>query len=93
MAKKDPVGKLLEQHKQLTHSEHMKVKSHVQRNEDDWVLHTLMIVGIDVPFVFKRKKKYKNLVGASVNLTYYPHTKLIAGIEFETMKVVRIKVS
>ena len=36
-------------------------------------------------------KQYQNLKGARVNLTYYRHVEDVAGIEFETMKVVRIK--
>ena len=93
MAIKSQVDSLLEQHRALTHSENMKVDSHVQREEGDWIVHTLMLVDIDVPFVFKRKKRYQNLKGNRVNLTYYPVTKEVAGISFESMKVVRIKVS
>jgi hypothetical protein len=47
--------KLVEKHKDLTHSELMKVMSHVQRELGDWILHTLMVEGCDVPFKFKRK--------------------------------------
>ena len=39
----------------------------------------------------KRTKKYKSLQGARVNLTYYPTTDSVAGIDFEVMKVVRIR--
>jgi hypothetical protein len=52
-----------------------------------------MIEGCDVPFKYKRKKLYKNIQGQRVNLTYYPATESIAGIEMEVMKVVRIKVA
>ena len=83
--------KLLSQHESLTHSEARKVVSHVQREHDDWILHTLMIEGTEVPFKFKRKKRYKNLQGARVNLTYYPDTESIAGMEFEVMRVVRLR--
>lgn len=93
MRKKNQVATMLEQHKQLTHSENMKVESHVQREDEDWIVHTIMLENIDVPFVFKRKKRYKSLVGNRVNITYYPYNKLVAGISFETMKVVRIKAS
>ena len=62
-------------------------------NEREWFLNTLMLQGYDVPFKYKRKKKYRDLKGASVNLTYYPDSELIAGMEFELMKVVRIRVS
>ena len=85
--------KLLEQHAGLTHSEDRKVRSHVQREDDDWIMHTLMLEGVDVPFKFRRKKRYKNLQGARVNLTYYPGVETVAGIEFEVMKVVRLRTS
>ncbi|XOV80953.1 MAG: hypothetical protein ACFHVJ_08385 [Aestuariibacter sp.] len=90
MAEKDVV-KLVEQHPQLNHSENKKVVSHVQREEDDWILHTIMLEDVSVPFKFKRKKRYRSLQGARVNLTYYPHTEDVAGIPFETFKVVRIR--
>ena len=83
--------KLVEKHSSLTHSELMKVMSHVQRNQDDWILHTLMVEGCNVPFKFKRKSKYQSLKGARVNMTYYPTQETIAGIDLEVMKVVRIK--
>ncbi|BDX05531.1 hypothetical protein [Planctobacterium marinum] len=85
--------KLLEQHTALTHSENRMVTSHVQRAQDDWVLHTLMIEGVEVPFKYRRKKHYKNLKGARVNLTYYPDTEEVAGMEFEYMRVVRLRTS
>lgn len=85
--------KLLKKHKELTHSDVMKVSSHVQRKTGDWILNTLMIEGYDVPFKYKRTKPYKNLKGQRVNLTYYPDREIIAGMEFEIMRVVRIKVS
>ncbi len=71
----------------------MKVRSHVQRTKDGWFLNTLMIEGYEVPFRYKRKKKYKNLQGQRVNLTYYPTTENIAGIEMEVLNVIRIKIS
>lgn len=83
--------KLVEKNKKLTHSELMKVMSHVQREDGDWILHTLMIEGCDVPFKFKRKGNYKNLKGARVNMTYYSKQEVVAGMNFEMMKVVRIK--
>lgn len=85
--------KLLKKHQQLTHSDMMKVTSHVQRNSDDWVLNTLMIDGYDVPFKYKRTRLYKNLKGQRVNLTYYPDTEMVAGMEFEVMNVVRVKIA
>jgi hypothetical protein len=93
MAKKSDVDKLLDKHDNLTHSEELSVLSHVQRKEDGWFVNTLMTEGSDVPFKFRRKKVYKNLTGARVNLTYYPISEEIAGMEFEAMKVVRIKVA
>lgn len=82
---------LLSKHEALTHTENCKVVSHVQREDGGWYRHTLMLAGYDSPFVFKRKQPYKSLVGARVNLTYYRQVEDIAGIEFESMKVVRIK--
>ena len=87
--------KLLKKHEQLTHSDNMKVSSHVQRKEKDseWIINTLMIEGCDVPFKYKRNKPYKNIKGARVNLTYYPATENVAGFDMEFMKVVRIKIA
>ncbi|MCG6970368.1 MAG: hypothetical protein LJE85_11425 [Gammaproteobacteria bacterium] len=85
--------KLLKKHDKLVHSEMLKVTSHVQRNTDDWIINTVMVEGYDVPFKFKRKRAYKNLKGARVNLTYYPAVETVAGIDFEVMQVVRIKVA
>ena len=93
MAKKTDVEKLLIKHEKLTHSDDLSVVSHVQRNEDDWFVNTLMIKGYDVPFKFRRRKVYKNLTEAKVNLTYYPIIEEVAGMQFEAMKVVRIKIS
>lgn len=90
---KSPVDKLLTRHRKLTHSEGVKVVSHVQREEGEWLINTLMLEGVDVPFKYRRKKQYKNLTGARVNLTYYPHTEVVAGLEFEMMKVVRIRIA
>lgn len=87
------IKKLTDKHPKLTHSENMKVVSHVQREEDDWVLNTVMLENIDVPFKYKRKKLYKSLKGHRVNITYYPSTETIVGFEIEIMNVVRIKVS
>lgn len=90
---KSPVKKLLDKHQQLIHSEMMKVVSHVQRESGEWIINTLMLEGIDVPFKYKRKKQYKNLQGQRVNLTYYPATESVAGFDVEVMNVVRIKAS
>lgn len=91
--KNKAVDKLLNIHHKLVHSEMVRVTSHVQRDTKDWVLNTIMIEGCDVPFKYKRKKMYKNIKGQRVNLTYYPVTESVAGIEMETMKVVRIKIA
>ena len=90
MMQSDP-KKLVEKNQNLTHSELMKVISHNQRDQGEWVLHSLMVEGCDVPFKFKRKGNYQNLKGARVNMTYYPVQETVAGIPFEYMKVVRIK--
>ena len=85
------VKKLLKKHDQLNHLDMAKVVSHIQRDEDGWVLNTIMLEGYDVPFKYSRKSVYRSLVGARVNLTYYPELKSIAGVKFETMTVVRIR--
>ena len=71
----------------------MKVISHVQREAGEWIVNTLMVEGCDVAFRYKRKQKYKNLKGQRVNLTYYPTTETVGGIQMEMMNVVRIKIS
>ena len=90
---KSEAEKLLGKHKQLVQSEMLKVVSHVQRNSGDWIINTLMIEGYEVPFRYKRKQKYKNVSGQRVNLTYYAVTETIAGLDFEVMNVVRIKIA
>ena len=90
--KSDP-DKLIKKHKKLVHSEMLKVTSHVQRSDGDWIINTLMIEGYDVPFKYKRQKPFKNLKGQRVNLTYYPSIEVVAGLEFEIMNVVRIKIA
>lgn len=84
---------LVNKHEKLVHSEHKKVISHVQRDIDDWVLNTIMLEGVDVPFKYKRKKLYQSLQGNRVNLTYYPNIETVAGFDIEIMSVVRIKIS
>ena len=90
---KSPVDKLLKKHEKLTQTDMMKVESHVQRDSGEWIINTLMIEGYSVPFKFKRKKAYKNVKGQRVNLTYYPATESLAGMEVEVMNVVRIRIS
>lgn len=91
--KQSDAAKLVKKHQELTHSESVKVVSHVQRDKDEWILNTVMIEGCDVPFKFKRKQQYKNLKGAQVNITYYPEVEIVAGLAFEIMNVVRIKIA
>lgn len=88
---KSDSGKLLARHAALVQSENRKVDSHVQRESGEWFINTVLIEDIAVPFRYKRKKMYKSLVGARVNLTYYPATETVAGVEVEVMKVVRIR--
>ena len=90
---KSPVKELLTKHQNLTHTEHIKVVSHTQREEDDWYINTLMLENIEPPFKYKRKKLYKSLSGQYINLTYYPEEELIANFKIEVMKVVRIKIA
>ena len=90
--KSDP-EKLVKKHKKLTHSDMMKVISHVQREAGEWTINTLMIDGCDVAFRYKRKQRYKSLKGQRVNLTYYPTIETIGGIQMEVMNVVRIRIS
>ena len=71
----------------------LKVTSHVQREDGEWIINTVMVEGYDVPFKYKRRKQYRNLQGQRVNMTYYPATENVAGMEFEVMNAVRIKVS
>ncbi len=83
----------MESHKELIHSEMMKVTSHVQREDKDkiWLINTVTVEGYDVPFRFRRKKQYRNLEGAFVNMTYYPVVENVGGFDIEMMNVVRIK--
>ena len=90
--KSDPT-KIIEKHPAANHLERAKVISHVQRDDGQWVRHTVMLEGYDVPFRFLRREKYQTLKGARVNVTYYPQAEQVAGIAFEFMKVVRIKKS
>lgn len=90
---KTDAEKLVKKHEKLVHSEMQKVTSHVQRQDDDWIVNTVMVEGCEVPFKYKRKQEYKNLKGARVNLTYYPDIEKVAGMDFEVMNVVRIKIA
>lgn len=88
---KSDVNKLLKKNEKLNQLDAVKVTSHVQRESGDWFKNTLMLEGYKVPFQYNRKKPYRSLEGASVNLTYYPQTEQVAGMDFEVMKVVRIR--
>lgn len=88
---KSDINKLLRKNPPLNQLDAVKVRSHVQRENGEWIKNTLMLEGYDVPFKYNRHKKYRSLEGASVNLTYYPQTENVAGMEFESMKVVRIR--
>ena len=92
---KSDANKLLKKNDQLNHLEVVKVVSHVQREIEAgaWVSNSLMLEDYDVPFKYRRKKKYKSLQGARVNVTYYPDTEKVAGMDIEIMKVVRIRQS
>jgi len=94
---KSPANKqakqLIEQHQQLTHTDNIKVISHVQRESNEWFVNTLMLENIDVPFKYKRKKLYKSLNGQRVNITYYPDNETIASFDIEIMRIVRVKIS
>ena len=92
MKNKEP-EKLIKRHQRLTHTDTMKVVSHVQRKSAEWIINTLMIEGCNAPFRYKRKKIYKDLKGQRVSLTYYPTSENVARFEMEIMNVVRIKVS
>lgn len=90
---KSDAEKLLGRHERLVHSEMLKVTSHVQRHSGGWIINTLMVEGCAVPFRYKRKKQYRNIQGQRVNLTYYPGVETVAGLDFEIMNVVRIKIA
>jgi len=89
----DP-DKLIKKHQKLTHSDELKVLSHTQREVDGWFINSIMVEGCEVPFKYKRPQRYRTLQkGQRVNLTYYPCKEIVAGLEFEYMKVVRIRLS
>lgn len=90
---KSDVNKLLKKNDQLNQLDAVKVTSHVQRESGEWYINTVMLDGYDVPFKYSRKKQYQSLQGALVNVTYYPIVETVAGLEFESMKVVRIRKS
>lgn len=83
--------KLTRKHNDLIHSDNYKVLSHVQREEGEWIINTLMIEECDVPFRYKRRQYYKSLEGQRVNLTYYRDEIRVGGFPMEVMNVVRLK--
>ena len=85
--------KLIQKHEKLIQTDNLKVSSHVQREENDWFINTLMFVGISSPFKYKRKTMYKSLVSNRVNITYYVSNESIAGFDIEVMNIVRIKIA
>ena len=85
--------KLIQKHEKLIQTDNLKVSSHVQREENDWFINTLMFDGISSPFKYKRKKMYKSLVSNRVNITYYVSNESIAGFDIEVMNIVRIKIA
>ena len=81
----------MEKNQRLNQLNMASVVSHVQREKDGWVLNTIMLDGYEVPFRYRRKKLYRSLKGARINLTYYPQSEQVAGMDIEVMKVVRLK--
>lgn len=90
---KNDVDKLLKKHQQLTQSDFRRVLSHVQRQQEEWFINTLLIEDCETPFKYKRKQKYRDITGQRVNLTYYPDVESVAGMEFDIMRVVRLKIA
>lgn len=90
MSQQEP-EKLLKRHQALNHLENVKVASHVQREDNEWLQNTLMLDGYDVPFKYRRQRRYRSLAGGRVNVTYYASTEQVAGVDLEIMKVVRLK--
>jgi predicted metal-dependent hydrolase len=87
------IKKFLAENEQLIHSRMQKVESHVQRQVGNWIQNTVLLEGYEVPFKYKRQKKYKSLKGARVDIIYYPSVELVATMEFEVMKVIKINIS
>jgi len=85
--------KYLDANQQLIHATMKKVESHVQRQVGTWIHNTILLEEYDVPFKYKRQKKYRSLKGARVDLIYYPSTEEVAGMDFEVMNVVKVNIS
>ncbi len=89
---KDSAEITLQQDNHLVQCQLMQVNSHVQRFNGECILNTLMVDGYDCPFKYCRQYKYQSLTGKQVDLAYYPTVEVIAGLEVDIMKVVRVKV-
>jgi len=76
---------------QLIHLEGARVVSHRQLKKNDSVLNTLVLEGHDVPFQFRRKTAFRSLLGARVNLSYYPESRTAGDKTFKTMRIVKIR--
>lgn len=87
------IDKLLKKHQELIHTNDIKVESHVQREDGEWFINTLMLESISSPFKYKRKQLYKSLKGQRVNITYYRTSEQVAGFDIEVMNIVRVKVA
>lgn len=85
--------KLLKKSARLNHLDMQKVASHVQREKGEWIQNTIMLDGYNVPFKYQRKKHYQSLKGNRVNITFYAEVEDLAGLEFEVMRVVRVRVA
>lgn len=88
---KSSADELLKKHPNLVHSENLSVITHTQRQQGDWYINTLMLKGYDVPFKYKRPKKFKSLKDQHINVTYYPENEVVAGIRLEVMQVIRLR--
>lgn len=82
---------ILAKHPNVIHTEDKTVLSHIQREDGDWFVNTIMINDCDVPFTYRRPKKYKSLKGQKVNITFYPDIEKLAGFDMEIMRVVRLR--
>jgi len=87
------LNKYLASNDKLIHAKLQKVESHVQRQVDNWIHNTILLEGYDVPFKYKRQKKYRSLKGARVDMIYYRDNEVVAGMNFEVMNVVKVAIS
>ena len=80
---KNEVDRLLKRQELLVHSERKRIVFHAHRKTGEWIVNAVMREEDPGPFRFKRKTPHKNLKGMFVNLTSYPRTELVAGIDVE----------